>query len=256
MKDFFTYESPYRTSYFLEHTEFEIQLTLIEKIMPFIVLFVVIFLLYRYREIFKENKALDKKVRYITAVVFSIVYASHYLLRLRLYGFDTLILPFHLCSIAMPIAIALLLTKNRTIYTFTLFAGLGGALISYATPVIGYNSLYYRYYQFYIAHGLLIVTPLYFLFVHGFIPTMRQTINAFIILNVLALFMTIFNYYMGTDFMFLFIDQAKIEKFPAIDNFGGIPRYLILVELAGFSYFALGYILVEVFDKILGGDTK
>ncbi len=43
-----------------------------------------------------------------------------------------------------------------------------------------YSSVYY---QFYIAHGILILTPIYFLFVHQYIPNLKETVKAFGILQ-------------------------------------------------------------------------
>ena len=49
MKSFFDYSSPYRTPYFLENAEFEIQMTLLEKIMPFIILIILGYLIFKYK---------------------------------------------------------------------------------------------------------------------------------------------------------------------------------------------------------------
>jgi|GEM_PF-1702742 len=232
MKDFFKYTSPYRTGEVIE-------LSTAEYVVPFLVLGLLVFLLITYKDIFKGNQKLEKRFRYIVGIVFTVVYASHYLLRFSIYGFDTIILPFQLCSISMFFAILLLFTKNRTVYAFVLYAGVLGGLISLFTPVIGYNSAYYRYYQFYIAHILLIMTPIYYMSVHDYYPSKKETINAFLILQTLAIFMGFFNYFTNSDFMFIFVDPAKITKFPVIKYFGGIPYYLILVEITGILLFVL-----------------
>ncbi len=234
MKRFFTYTSPYRTG--ISH-----DLNMMEYFLPFVVLIGLAVLLYKYKAVFKNNQKLDKVVRYTVGVVFIVVYSSHYILRFYLYGWDTIILPFHLCSISMFFAIILIYTKNKTIFSFVLYTGVLGGLISYFTPVIGYNSEFYRYYQFYIAHGILILTPLYFVIVHNFYPTKKHTINAFLILQVIAVAMGFFNYFTNSDFMFIFVDPTKINKFPLIRYFGGIPYYLILVEIAGISLFYIMY---------------
>lgn len=234
MREFFDYRSPYRTDVFID-------LNMYEKIIPIIITILVGYLIYRYRNVLKHDEGLEKRVRYVSGVIFAIVYSSHYLLRFNLYGFDTIILPFHLCSIAMFFALLLIFTENRTIYTFVLMTGVAGGVISMATPILGYNSAYYRYYQFYIAHGLLVLTPFYFMIVKGFVPKKKEVLYSFIILEAIGWFMTIFNYYMNTDFMFLFLDQSKITKFPAIAYFGGIPYYLIPMHLVTAIYFFVGY---------------
>jgi len=226
------------------------EMNLFEKFIPFVVVFLGIYFIYKYRHQLRENIALDKWIRIVTGVVLILLYSSHYLLRINLYGIkDPIVLPFQLCSISMFLAIILLFTKNKTIFAFTFFAGILGAFVSYLTPIHGYTSAYYRYYQFYIAHGILILTPIYYLLVHQFYPSFKDTIHAFLILQSLAIFMGVYNYFYGTDFMFIFVDPAKIDKFPLIAKFGGIPYYIIWMEIVGFSAFLLLYILVYIATK-------
>lgn len=242
MREFFNYQSPYRTNIFLE-------LSLAERIIPIIIVMIIIYLLYKYKDVFKNNKQLDKKVRYTLGFLLFGLYSSHYILRFALYGFDTIILPFHLCAIAMAFAIYLLFTNNKTIYTFVLMTGILGALISFSSPVIGYDASYYRYYQFFFAHGILLITPIYYLFVYDWFPSKKEVIKGYIILQVLAKFMLLFNYVMGTDFMFMFLDPSRIDKFPMIEYIGGIPFYLIVAEIVIGLYFYGSYKLFSYLNK-------
>jgi uncharacterized membrane protein YwaF len=137
----------------------------------------------------------------------------------------------------MFLAIIMLFTKNKTIHSFVIIAGTLGVLVSLTYPVIGYDSHYYRYYQFMMAHGLLLIAPFYFTAVHGYLPSKKYVWNSFLILEGLTLFMLIFNYYNNTDFFFMFLDPQKIDKFPVIQYFGGIPYYIIIVEILAVLYF-------------------
>ncbi len=240
--DFFKYESPYRTGIFLE-------LNLIEKYLPIVLLFIIAFLLFKFKHRLKNNQNLDKKLRYFTGSFFAVIYLSHYLLRFSIYGFDTIILPFQLCSISMFLAIILLFTKNKTIFSFVLFTGVLGGLISLFVPIIGYDSSYYRYYQYEIAHSLLILTPLYFVAIHDYVPSQRETIKSFLILQGIVVFMAIFNYIFKTDFMFVFIEKDRIDKFPIIENFGGIPLYLLWSELLSVVLYFIEYKVITFFYK-------
>ncbi len=242
MKQFFDYQSPYRTGVFLE-------LNLLEFIVPIILLIFMIFLIVYFKSRIKEQPELEVKIRIITGVLFITLYLSHFVLRFLLYGFDTIVLPFQLCSISMLFAIVLIYTKNKTIYSFVLYTGVLGGIISLLTPIIGYDSNYFRYYQFYIAHSLLILTPIYFMAVFGFFPSKSDTIKSFIILQVLAIFMLFFNYFNGTDFMFVLLDPEKLVKFPLISKFGGIPFYLIWVELVGITLFYIMYQVTTIIRK-------
>ncbi len=239
---FFKYDSPYRTGLFID-------LNVVERYLPLLILLLLTILIFRYKDYFKNSPQLDKKIRYFTASIFGIVYLSHYLLRFSIYGFDTLILPFQLCSISMFLAIVLLVNKNKTIFSFVLYTGILGGLLSLTIPIIGYNSAYYRYYQYEIAHTLLVLTPLYFVAVHDYLPTKQETIKAFLIFQGIVLFMVIFNYYANTDFMFVFIDKTKITKFPVIAKFGGIPLYLLWGELLSGGLYFVEYQIITFLYK-------
>ncbi|MCF7925252.1 MAG: TIGR02206 family membrane protein [Candidatus Izimaplasma sp.] len=249
MKDFFTYESPYRTGNF-------ITLSIFEYILPIALILLFAIVLIHYRNKIKTLHKVDSRIRIIVGSIFLIIYASHYLLRFNLYQFDSIILPFQLCSISMFLAIILLYTKNKVLYSFVLYTGFLGGIISLLTPIIGYDASYYRYYQFYIAHGLLILTPIYFTAVHDFYPKYKDTIIAFYIFQGLIVFMGIFNYFNGTDFMFVFLDATKIEKFPLIRYFGGIPFYIIPGEIAVVLSFYGMYQIMRKIEKQSVGDKK
>ncbi|MBU1020531.1 MAG: TIGR02206 family membrane protein [Firmicutes bacterium] len=242
MLEFFTYDSPYRTGVFME-------LSFLEKYGPIFLIIIGAILIAKYRNIFKKNPLLDRNFRIIIGIIFMVIYLSHYLLNFLLYGFDTIVLPFQLCSISMFLAIILIFTKNRTVFSFVLYTGVIGGLISVFVPVIGYDSTFYRYYQYEIAHAILILTPIYFIFVHDYIPNVKETIYAYLILQFFAKFMLVFNYFYHTDFMFVFLDPIKIEKFPVIEKFGGIPLYLIWVEIAAVVAFIISYQAVHFFTK-------
>ena len=249
MSTFFSYESPYRTGNFIE-------LSMFEYIAPFVLLVGLFLLLLYFRTELRDNVVKQRRLERITGTIFAVLYFSHYLLRFRLYGFDTIILPFQLCGISMFFAILMLFTNNRTIHAFVLYTGVAGGRISLFTPIIGYDAQYYRYYQFYFAHILLILTPLYFLLVKDYYPSKRATLQALGVMQALILFMGVFNVIFGTDFMFVFVDPAKIAKFPAIANFGGIPWYLIPGHMAVYAAFYLMYKGINVLERTTFGHME
>ncbi len=242
MADFFNYQSPYRTGIYID-------LNTVEWLLPMFIIVIIGVILFVYKDKFKNNDVFERRFRYTVGIFFLAIYLSHYIFRYVLYGFDTILLPFQLCSISMFLAIVLLFTKNKTIFTFVLYTGILGGFISLMFPVIGYDSSYYRYYQYEIAHGILILTPIYFMAVFDYIPGKKETIYSFLILQAIATFMVVFNYFAGTDFMFVFINSDKIDKFPVIAKFGGIPLYLLWVEIVGvFAYF-VEYQVIHFFYK-------
>ncbi len=239
MAGFFDYRSHYRTGIFHD-------MTIFERIIPLIIIGIVIYILFKKKDVIKQNPVLEKRIRYGMAIALAVLYISHYALRINLYGWqDTIVLPFHLCSIAMFLCVIMLFTMNRALHSFVLLAGTMGVVISLSSPVIGYNFEYYRYYQFFFAHGILLIGPLYVSFMHNYLPSKKEVIIGFLILQSLAIFMGFFNYYVGTDFFFMFVDPIKLEKFSMIKYIGGIPFYLIFVELFALAYFYGAYRLFE-----------
>ena len=239
MSQFFDYRSHYRTGIFHD-------ITIFERIIPLILIGIAIYILFKKKDIIRENKVLEKRIRYGMAIALAVLYISHYALRINLYGWtDTIVLPFHLCSIAMFVCVIMLFTMNKALHSFVLLAGTLGVVVSLSNPIIGYNFKYYRYYQFMFAHGILLIAPLYVSFVHNYLPSKKDVINGFIILQTLAIFMGVFNYFNNTDFFFMFVDPAKLEKFSVIKYVGGIPYYLIFVEVAALAYFYGSYRLFE-----------
>lgn len=247
MTTFFDYRSHYRTGVFID-------LTIVEKYLPIMIIIMIGILIVLYRDKFKNNEKLDRNIRLYIGILFMGIYLSHYILRFAIYGFDLLLLPFQLCSISMFLAIILLFTKNKMVFNFVLYTGVLGGLISLLFPIIGYNSHFYRYYQFEFAHGLLILTPIYFLAVYEYLPSKKETIYSFLILEGIAIFMVVFNYYFGTDYMFIFINPDKIDKFPAIGKFGGIPFYLLWIEIVGIVAYFIEYQVIHFLFR--GKKTK
>ena len=242
LAEFFDYRSHYRTGIYYE-------LTNVEWLLPIAIIIMIGILIVVYRDKFKNNAKLDRNVRLYVGLFFMTIYLSHYILRFALYGYDYILLPFHLCSISMFFAIILLFTKNKTIFYFVLYTGVLGGLISLFFPIIGYDSSFYRYYQYQFAHGLLILTPIYFLAVYEYLPSKKETVYSFLILEAIGIFMGTFNYYIGTDYMFIFINPDKVEKFPLIAKLGGIPLYLLWTQLVGITAYFIEYQVIHFFFK-------
>ena len=71
-------------------------------------------------------------------------------------------LPLELCSISLLVSIVLLLTGNRHLIDFVIFAGIGGALQALATPVLDMDFPHFRFFHFFYTHAGIILTGLVF----------------------------------------------------------------------------------------------
>ena len=67
-------------------------------------------------------------------------------------------LPLELCSISLLVSIVLLLTGNRHLIDFVIFAGIGGAIQALATPVLDMDFPHFRFFHFFYTHAGIILT--------------------------------------------------------------------------------------------------
>ncbi|KPU45456.1 integral membrane protein [Oxobacter pfennigii] len=159
-------------------------------------------------------------------------------------------LPLELCSISAILCAVMLLTKSYKIYEIVYFTGIGGAIQAIFTPEIGmYTYPHFRYFQFFTAHGAIILACLFMTFVENYKPAAKSIIKTFIYLNIYAIIIGIFNKLTGSNYMFL---CAKPEASSIMDYLGPWPFYIISLEAVAFIIFVLLYVPFV----IGGGNSK
>jgi len=185
-------------------------------------------LLYQFRRELRIPK-FNKWFRYSLAGVLLI---SDLTLHAWLYSTDrwTLdyALPLQLCSISLYCSLIMLLNKNYTIFEFTYLAGLGGAIQALVTPDLGhYTYPHFRTFQFFIAHGAIVLACVFMIFVEKYKPTLRSLWRAFVILNIISAVVGVMNWLTGGNYMFL---ARKPQGASLIDVLGPWPWYIISLE--------------------------
>lgn len=134
----------------------------------------------------------------------------------------------------------MLITGRYSVYEIVYFWGIGGALQAVITPEIGiYTYPHFRYFQFFICHGLIITASLFMTFAEGYRPKLKSVFKAFAALNIFAALVAVFNYITGSNYMFLF---EKPEVASIMDFLGPWPWYLLSLEAAALFIFALLYL--------------
>ncbi|MBR7182224.1 MAG: TIGR02206 family membrane protein [Clostridia bacterium] len=142
---------------------------------PLILLLVAIFLIWRYREWFRNWKH-EENFRFIFAFVMLMVEMS-YFWRLLYVGsseptnvVDLLDkLPLQVCEWTCIISCFMLMKKSKNLYQICFFVCLTAGIFPLLTPAVitTCGPGYYRYYQFWLEHTLPIVAVFYMTFVHG-----------------------------------------------------------------------------------------
>ena len=143
-------------------------------------------------------------------------------------------LPLHLCGIMWFIAIYTLFTKKKWAFEMLLFIGMPGGIHSLLTPELPHGETLLHKIDFFVGHGGLVLAPLYALFILKMSPRKSAWIKSFLKLQILVIFVGIFNYIFGSNYMYL--SYPPIADNPLIPNensvFGGWPYYILIFEFA------------------------
>lgn len=151
-------------------------------------------------------------------------------------------LPLELCSVSLFVSIMLLLTGNRHLIDFVVFAGIGGALQALATPVLDMDFPHFRFFHFFYTHAGIIVTGLYFVWVKGYEPTFKGVWKTMLIINALLPFIIAVNWLFDGNYMFL---RMKPQNGSLLDFLGPYPWYILSLEAVAFIIFTIIWLLLR-----------
>ncbi|MGD9909797.1 MAG: TIGR02206 family membrane protein [Candidatus Izemoplasmatales bacterium] len=147
-------------------------------------------------------------------------------------------LPLHLCGLAVLSTAYVLLFQDKKYFYATFFVMMIGATLALLTPSIegGYGFPHYRFFQFFISHGLIMINFTFILFVMDYQKDMKYKylLYNFFSLAAFALFDLAVNFAVGGNYMYL---MAKPGPNTAFDLFGEHPWYLINIFLFGIPVF-------------------
>lgn len=158
-------------------------------------------------------------------------------------------LPLELCSISLFVSIVLLLTGNRNLIDFVIFAGIGGAIQALATPVLDMDFPHFRFFHFFFTHTGIVLTGLYFVWVRGYKPTFKGVLKTMLILNVLLPFIMAVNWLVDGNYMFL---RMKPQNGSLLDFLGPYPWYILSLEAVAFVVFTVIWLLLRTKDRKMG----
>jgi len=157
-------------------------------------------------------------------------------------------LPLHLCGIGIILSAFMLINKDNKHYDFLYFWGTAGATQALLQPDLStYGFPHYRFFQFFISHGLFVSAIIFATFILNFRPKFKSIYKAFVITNVFAFFIGIFNFATNSNYMFL---AHKPETASILDFMGPWPLYLIPLEFIALFMFTIAYLPFLVKDLI------
>lgn len=158
-------------------------------------------------------------------------------------------LPLHLCGMGIVLGAVWMFKPKYLLYELVYFWGLGGAIQACLTPNIGeYGYPHYRYFQFFVSHGVLIFASLYMTFVAGMRPTHKSIWKVFGLTNAYMVFIAGFNWL--TDGNYLFICY-KPPTGSIMDAMGPWPWYILVLEVVAVISFYIYYLPFAFKDLVV-----
>ena len=150
-------------------------------------------------------------------------------------------LPFHLCSTLTYVSAVMLVKKNDLLYQICFYAGIGGALQAVLTPanIADYGFPHFRYFQFFLNHGLVLYAPIHMTATENFRPTIRGLWSFVIITNIYMVFVGAVNWAVDANYFYL---ARKPSYNTALDLMGPWPWYILGMEASGIVLCHLFYL--------------
>ncbi|MEC7984786.1 MAG: TIGR02206 family membrane protein [Myxococcota bacterium] len=156
-------------------------------------------------------------------------------------------LPLHMCGLSICLMPLMLYTQNKKLFAVLYFWGMGGATQALLTPTVNSTTEAFYFYQFFYAHGLIVVCVLYAAFQFRlqlyFSDLLRAVATSLAILPVIGLI----NWLLGSNYFYL---AGKPDGKTILDFMGPWPWYIIPLVGLGFVIFLIVYIPFPISRKL------
>ncbi|WP_379968932.1 TIGR02206 family membrane protein [Ectobacillus sp. sgz5001026] len=137
-------------------------------------------------------------------------------------------LPLHLSDISILLSIVMLVTRSVSLFRFLYFAGISSSIQAMLTPDLGiYSFPHFRYIDFYVSHGGVILACIFMLAVEKYKPTFRSLWMSVLIVNLYAGCVFLINRFLHANYLYL---MKKPEISSILNYLGPWPWYLLSVE--------------------------
>jgi len=149
-------------------------------------------------------------------------------------------LPLWLCSVTSWTMPFLLVARSQRYYEWAYFMGIIGASMALLTPDLTiYGFPHFRFIEFLLLHGLLIIAVVYMTAVEGFRPTWHSLPRVILAANLYWLFCGVVNPWLGSNYLYT---AGKLPTPSLLDVLGPWPWYLLAMEGLGLLFCLLLYL--------------
>ena len=238
--------------FFGQGTQQEFSLFTLAHFLPIMLLFVALYLLYRYRDNLR-NSPYETNYRYILGFMLIICDMSYYW---RLAAAPWLSngpsehLPIGVCAWTIIFCSFMVVGKSQRLFDIVYFWILSGMVFALLTPtpLTFCGPTRFRYYQFWLEHTLGYISLFYMIFVHRMRPTMKSFARSYCVLvGMAALAAWVNSMIPGANYLYM----ARPESAPSVLDI--LPpnyalRVIIMVTVITFM-FVLAYLPWYIKDK-------
>jgi len=165
------------------------------------------------------------------------------------HGWSPVLLPLHLCTLAVYLTAWMLVTGQQRVFEVVYFWGLGGTTQALLTPELARTFPSPEFLLFFLGHGLVIIGVLYGAIVYRLRPVPMSIVRVAALTLALAGAVVIVNLWLGTNFMYLMEKPARASL---LDWLGPWPWYwlsLIGIALLTFLVFYSPYFIADRFRQ-------
>ena len=146
-------------------------------------------------------------------------------------------LPLHICGVALFVVVLALLRRNQTLYEIGYFWGIVGTLNAVLTPQLEVGFPHYRFIQYFIVHGGIVVSVLFATWGLRMRPTFKGLLRSFLLANFYMVVIAVVNLSLKSNYMF--ICEPPDTKSPFF--FAPWPWYIPILDGVAFVLFFLVY---------------
>ena len=146
-------------------------------------------------------------------------------------------LPLHICGVVVFVVVFVLLRRNQTLYEIGYFWGLVGTLNAIITPQLWVDFPHYRFFQYFIAHGGIVVGVLFATWGLRMRPTLKGLLRSFLLANLYMVVIAGVNLLLKSNYMF--ICEPPDTKSPFF--FAPWPWYILILDGVALVFFFVVY---------------
>ncbi|NRD78235.1 TIGR02206 family membrane protein [Bacillus sp. BRMEA1] len=148
-------------------------------------------------------------------------------------------LPLQLSDLAVILAIVMLVSKNKRLFQFMYFAGLGSSIQAILTPDLDKFSFpHIQYIEFFVSHGGVVLACIWFIVVFNLHPKRQFIWITILIVNLYAVCIFFVNRLLKANYLYL---MEKPGNSSILDFLGPWPWYILSLELVMIGSFYILY---------------